>query len=180
VVEEVAPRARAAGVRVSVTLAASFGCPFEGEVPVARTVALATRCAAAGVDEVALADTIGVGVPADVTRRVDAVRRELGDGMPLRAHFHNTRNTGYANAVAAVDAGVGALDASLGGIGGCPFAPKATGNIATEDLVFLLERSGIDTGVDLPALLAAGEWLEQQLGRPVPSLVSKAGLFPAA
>ena len=180
VVEEVAPLARAAGVRVSVTLAASFGCPYDGEVPVARTVALAERCAAAGIDELALADTIGVGVPADVTRRVGAVRAAIGGGPALRAHFHNTRNTGYANAVAAVEAGVTALDASLGGIGGCPFAPRATGNIATEDLAFLLERSGIATGLDLDELLRASEWLEQQLGRVTPSLVSKAGLFPAA
>jgi hydroxymethylglutaryl-CoA lyase len=179
VAEEVAAAARAAGVRVSATLAASFGCPFEGEVPLARTVALAERCAVAGVDEVALADTIGVAVPADVTRRVRAVAAAVGPGVALRAHFHNTRNTGYANAWAALEAGVGALDASLGGIGGCPFAPRATGNIATEDLVHLLARSGVDTGVDLGALLEASAWLEGQLGRPVPALVPKAGPWPA-
>lgn len=180
VVEQVAPLARAAGVSTSVTFSVSFGCPFDGEVPVSRTVDLVTRCVSAGIDEVALADTIGVAVPTDVHRRVRAVRDAVGETVRLRAHFHNTRNTGYANAWAAVEEGVVALDASLGGIGGCPFAPKATGNIATEDLAFLLERSGVDTGLDLEQLLVAAEWLEHQLDRPVPSLVSKAGLFPAA
>jgi len=177
VVEAVAPLARAAGLVPTVTLAASFGCPYEGEVPIARTVALAERLAASGVEEIALADTIGVGVPPDVRRRVEAVRAVTGD-LRLRAHFHNTRNTGYANALAAVEAGVGVLDSSLGGIGGCPFAPKATGNIATEDLVYLLERSGYRTGVDLDALVAASDWLGEQVGRPTPALVSKAGGFP--
>lgn len=180
VVETVAPLAAAAGVRTTVTLSTSFGCPFDGEVPVSRTVDLVARCAAIGVDEIALADTIGVGVPADVTRRVAAARDAVGDGVALRAHFHNTRNTGYANAFAAIAAGATALDASLGGIGGCPFAPRATGNIATEDLAFMLERSGISTGLDVDQLLVAAEWLQTQLGRPVPSLVSKAGVFPAA
>ena len=170
--------ARAAGRVPSVTLAASFGCPFEGEVPVARTVELAAAAAQAGAVEVALADTIGVGVPVDVQRRVGAVREVLPEGVVLRAHFHNTRNTGYANALAAVDAGVTVLDASLGGIGGCPFAPRATGNIATEDLVYALERSGIDTGLDLDALMRAAEWLGEQLERPVPGLLSRAGAFP--
>lgn len=180
VVEGVVPLATAAGVRTSVTLAASFGCPFEGEVPVARIAELAGRCAATGVTEIALADTIGVAVPADVKRRVSAVRETVGPDVALRAHFHNTRNTGYANAWAAVETGVTSLDASLGGIGGCPFAPKATGNIATEDLVFLLARSGVSTGVDLDRLLEASRWLSEQLGRPVPSLLSRSGLFPAA
>jgi hydroxymethylglutaryl-CoA lyase len=178
-VEAVAPLARAAGVRPTVTMTTCFGCPFDGEVPIGRIVELAERCAAAGVDELSLADTIGVGVPAEVTKRVAAVRAAVGDGVALRAHFHNTRNTGYANAWAALEAGVGSLDASLGGIGGCPFAPRATGNIATEDLVFMLERSGVDTGVDVDRLLAAAAWLEAQLGRPVPSLLGKAGVFPA-
>jgi hydroxymethylglutaryl-CoA lyase len=179
-VEAVAPLARAAGVRPTVTITTCFGCPFEGEVPMERIVGLAERCAAAGVAEISLADTIGVGVPAEVTRRVGAVRRAVGDGVALRAHFHNTRNTGYANAWAALEAGVTALDASLGGIGGCPFAPKATGNIATEDLAFMLARSGVETGVDLERLLDAAAWLEAELARPVPSLLPKAGVFPAA
>lgn len=173
-VQAIAPRAKAAGLPVSVTLSASFGCPYEGEVEVARLVDVATQVAP-GIDELAIADTIGVAVPADVHRRIAAVR-EATD-VPLRVHVHNTRNTGYASALAAADAGVTVLDASLGGIGGCPFAPRATGNIATEDLVFALERSGYDTGLDLDALCRASEWLGEQLGRPTPGLVSKAGAF---
>ncbi len=176
-VEEMVPLARAAGVVPTVTLSASFGCPYEGVVPLDRVVALAERLAATGVEELAIADTIGVAVPADVRTRVKAVRAVTGD-VRLRAHFHNTRNTGYANALAAYESGITVLDASLGGIGGCPFAPKATGNIATEDLAYLLERSGISTGLDLEALMAASDWLGEQLGRPTPALVSKAGGFP--
>ena len=171
-------RAREAGRSTTVTLAAAFGCPFEGEVPVGRVADLAGRLAGSGVDELALADTIGVGVPADVRTRVRAVRDAVGADLPLRAHFHNTRNTGYANALTALEAGVTALDSALGGIGGCPFAPRATGNIATEDLVYALERSGIPTGFDLDALLLAAEWLALQLERPVPGLLSRAGGFP--
>lgn len=175
VVEEVAPLALAAGVEPTVTISTAFGCPFDGEVDPGYVAELAARLAHTGVTEIALADTIGVGVPRqvrDLVGRIPATVR-------LRAHFHNTRNTGYANALAAFEAGVRVLDSSLGGIGGCPFAPKATGNIATEDLVFLLERSGISTGVDLDALIRASAWLGEQLGRPTPSLVSKAGGFPA-
>lgn len=178
-VEQVAPLAVASGLVPTVTISTSFGCPFEGEVPTGRVVALAERLAATGVAEVAIADTIGVAVPADVRAVVGQVGAALPGSVRLRAHFHNTRNTGYANALAAYEAGVRVLDASLGGIGGCPFAPKATGNIATEDLVYLLERSGVDTGVDLDALITASEWLGRQLGRPTPSLVSKAGGFPS-
>lgn len=178
-VEKIAPLARAAGLKTSVTIGASFGCPFEGEVPVARIVAMAERIAGIGVDEIALADTIGVAVPPDVRERVTAVKAVIGD-VQLRAHFHNTRNTGYANALTAVENGVTVLDASLGGIGGCPFAPKATGNIATEDLVYLLHRSGYETGTDLEALIAASDWLGEVMGRPTPALVSKAGDFPKA
>ena len=176
-VEEVVPLARAAGLVATVTLSATFGCPYEGEVPLARVVGLAERVAATGVEELAIADTIGVAVPADVRARAGAVRAVTGD-VRLRAHFHNTRNTGYANALAAYESGITVLDASLGGIGGCPFAPRATGNIATEDLAYLLERSGISTGLDLDALVAASDWLGEQLGRPTPALVSKAGGFP--
>ena len=154
-----------------------FGCPFEGEVPIERSVKLAEQVAATGVKEIALADTIGVGVPADVRKRFDAVRAVTGD-IPLRAHFHNTRNTGYANALAAYESGVTILDASLGGIGGCPFAPKATGNIATEDLVNLFERSGIRTGIDLDALVQDALWLEGILGHTITGQVAKAGVFP--
>ncbi len=145
VVAEVVPLARAAGILPTVTLSVAFGCPFSGEVSVDRVRRVVEQVAATGVAEVAIADTIGVAVPRDVTTRVAAVRDLIGD-LPLRAHFHNTRNTGYANALAAADAGVSVLDASLGGIGGCPFAPRATGNIATEDLVYALHRSGYDDG----------------------------------
>jgi hydroxymethylglutaryl-CoA lyase len=175
-VTAIAPKARQAGLPVSVTLSASFGCPYDGEVEVARLVDVAEQVAAANIDELAIADTIGVAVPADVHRRLNAVRDAVD--VPLRVHVHNTRNTGYASALAAADAGVSVLDASLGGIGGCPFAPRATGNIATEDLVFALERSGFDTGLDLDALCRASDWLGDQLGRPTPGLVAKAGGFP--
>ncbi len=177
-VAAVAPQARQAGLPVSVTLSASFGCPYEGEVEVSRLVDVASRVAAAGIDELAIADTIGVAVPRDVHRRLSAVRDAVD--VPLRVHVHNTRNTGYASALAAADAGVTVLDASLGGIGGCPFAPRATGNIATEDLVYALERSGYSTGLDLDALCRASEWLGERLGRPTPGLVAKAGGFPPA
>ena len=130
-----------------------------------------------GAAEIALADSIGAAVPTDVTARLTAARARMGD-VALRAHFHNTRNTGLANAYAAVEAGVGALDASLGGIGGCPFAPNATGNIPTEDLVYLLTRMGIDTGLDLDRLVAIVPWIEHVLDKRVPGLLSKAGVFP--
>lgn len=168
----------AEGRAVAVTLAASFGCPFSGEVPVSVTASLAARCAVDGVAEIVLADTIGVGVPSDVRRKVAAVRAAVPSHVRVRAHFHNTRNTGYANALAAVEEGVDVLDASLGGIGGCPFAPAATGNIATEDLVYLLHRSGFETGLDLEALRSGAVWVGEQLGRSVPGLLSRAGGFP--
>ena len=171
-------RARAEGLGTSVTLAAAFGCPYEGEVEPGRVAELAGRLAEAGVDEIALADTIGVAVPRNVTALVGLVRDTVPAEVRLRGHFHNTRNTGYANALAAVEAGVQVVDASLGGIGGCPFAPRATGNIATEDLVYALERSGVRTGLDLDALMRAAEWLGSALDRPVPGLVGRAGAFP--
>jgi hydroxymethylglutaryl-CoA lyase len=174
--ERTAAAARAAGLRVTVTIGASFGCPFEGEVSTEQVVHIARRAAACGAQEIALADTIGVGVPRDVHRLVSAVR-EVSD-LPLRCHFHNTRNTGYANAIAAVEAGVSALDASSGGIGGCPFAPNATGNIATEDLSYLLHRSGIETGLSFPALLDASTYVGNELGGQVPALLGRAGSFP--
>jgi hydroxymethylglutaryl-CoA lyase len=178
VVAQVVPLARAAGIVPTVTLSVAFGCPFAGEVPVDRLRRVVDAVAATGVTEVALADTIGVAVPADVVARVAATRALTGD-LRLRAHFHNTRNTGYANALAAVDAGVRVLDASLGGIGGCPFAPRATGNIATEDLVYALHRSGHGTGVDLDAAIAASAWLAGLLGRDLPAALPRAGAFPA-
>ena len=176
---DIARDAKAAGLRAQVTISTAFGCPFEGEVPVARVVDIARRVAEAGPLEIALADTIGVGVPSQVAELVARVR-EAVPHVPLRGHFHNTRNTGIANAYAAVEAGVVALDASIGGVGGCPFAPAATGNIATEDLVYLLSRMGVSTGVDLEALIATGRWLEAALGRSVPGMLVKAGGFPGA
>jgi isopropylmalate/homocitrate/citramalate synthase len=176
---EIAALARAAGIRAQITISTAFGCPFEGEVPVARVRAIAERLAAGEPDELAVADTIGVAVPTQVTGLIAALRASLPRAR-LRAHFHNTRNTGLANAYAAVEAGVRALDASCGGIGGCPFAPAATGNIPTEDLIYMLHRMGLDTGVDLPALLATSQWLQQTLDHAVPGMLVKAGIFPAA
>lgn len=175
----VVPLAREAGMSATVTLSVAFGCPFSGEVPVDRLRRVVAGAAATGAGEVALADTIGVAVPRDVAARVAAARAELG-GLALRAHFHNTRNTGYANALAAAEVGVAVLDASLGGIGGCPFAPRATGNIATEDLVNALHRSGFDTGLDLDALVEASLWLADALGRVLPAYLPRAGVFPSA
>jgi hydroxymethylglutaryl-CoA lyase len=174
-----ADRAAAAGVRRTVTLAAAFGCPFEGEVTTERVADVLERCAQAQPDEVAFGDTIGVGVPTQVRALAD-VAASAASGVPVRWHFHNTRNTGYANAMAAVETGGAVLDASSGGIGGCPFAPNATGNIATEDLVYLLERSEISTGVDLDPLLPLGERLGDLLGHQVPGQLARAGMFPPA
>ncbi len=170
--------ARAAGRSAQATIAVSFGCPFEGEVPVSRVVDMAREIAAAGPLEIALADTIGVAVPGQVSQVLEAVRAAV-PGMPLRCHFHNTRNTGIANAWAAMQTGVTRLDSSVGGIGGCPFAPKATGNIATEDLNYMLMRSGYRSGYDQDALCALTPWLAEKLGlAELPAMVSRAGGFP--
>lgn len=174
---EIAAAARGR-IAAGVTIGAAFGCPFEGEVPLSRLMRVVEAAIAHGPHEIALADTIGVATPRDVAERVGAVRRAFPD-MPVRLHLHNTRNTGIANAWAGVEAGARALDSSFGGVGGCPFAPKATGNIATEDLVYMLERSGVSTGMDLQACIEAAEWLEAQLGHTVPGMVMKAGGFPA-
>jgi isopropylmalate/homocitrate/citramalate synthase len=163
-----------AGLRVTATLAVAFGCPFEGCVDPGVVADHARRMAAAGADELMLADTIGVGVPAQVRRLLpDAV--EAMDGRPVGLHLHNTRNTGYVNAATGLEHGATVLDASLGGLGGCPFAPRATGNIATEDLVYLLQGEGVSTGVSLEGLIDAAEWLAGVLGRELPGLVYKAG-----
>ena len=172
--------ARDASIPTSVTLAASFGCPYEGEVAAERVRMVLDQVAAAGPHEIALADSIGVATPVDVRERIALADQVLaGTGIRLRCHFHNTRNTGLANATAAVEAGVRVLDASLGGIGGCPFAPNATGNIPTEDLAYLLERMGYDTGLDLDAACGIVPWLEATVDHPVPGYLSKAGIFPA-
>ncbi len=175
---DIARLARDAGIRAQLTISTAFGCPFEGEVPAEGVVSLAERAAAGIPDEIAIADTIGVAVPTQVSELVAGLRRAI-PATRLRAHFHNTRNTGLANAYAAVQAGVRALDASCGGIGGCPFAPAATGNIPTEDLIYMLHRMGLDTGVQLPALLDTSRWLQQTLEHAVPGMLVKAGIFPA-
>jgi hydroxymethylglutaryl-CoA lyase len=177
VVTAMAGRAREAGRFFGVTIAASFGCPFEGEVAPARVVDIARALAGAGVDEIALADSIGVAVPADVRRLVEAVRPVIGL-TPLRVHFHNTRNTAVGNVYAAVEAGVRIVDASCGGVGGCPFAPGATGNVGTEDVLYLLHRMGYATGIDLDAVIATAKWLEGPLAATMPAMVSRAGAFP--
>jgi hydroxymethylglutaryl-CoA lyase len=176
--EEVAAAARARGLFTTLTLPTAFGCPFEGEVAVDRVVELARRGAAAGFDELCLADTIGVGTPDRVRVLTARVREAVGDRPPLRYHFHNTRNTGFANAFAAILDGVTTLDASAGGIGGCPFAPRATGNIATDDLVYMTARMGLDSGYDLDKLLPTAAFLTDQLGHQVPALLPRAGPFP--
>ncbi|WP_193608621.1 hydroxymethylglutaryl-CoA lyase [Nocardioides lijunqiniae] len=171
-------QAREAGVFATVTVAASFGCPFEGEVPLARLREVVSRVVDTGPDELALADTIGVAVPRDLTERFALAREVAGADLPLRVHLHDTRHTGVANAVAAVAAGVTTLDASIGGAGGCPFAPNATGNVATEDLVYLFARSGIETGLDLAATVDTVTWLEDRLGKRLPGALLRAGGFP--
>lgn len=175
---DIAAAAREAGMRAQVTISTAFGCPFEGEVPPRRVMELAERLALDEPDEIAVADTIGVAVPTQVSDLFATLRKALPQ-VKWRAHFHNTRNTGLANAYAAVQSGVRALDASCGGIGGCPFAPAATGNIPTEDLLYMLHRMGVRTGVDLPALLETSRWLQQTLNHTVPGMLVKAGLFPA-
>ena len=171
--------AKAAGRSAQVTIATAFGCPFQGEIDPAHVVAMARRLAGAGPAEIALADTIGVAVPAAVTALVGAVRAAIAP-LPVRVHFHDTRNTGIANVWAAVAAGAATVDAALGGLGGCPFAPGAAGNVATEDVVYLLERSGVETGLDLAQLLDASRWLAGMIGKPLPASLARAGGFPGA
>ncbi len=175
---KIAERAQRNGVRANVMISSAFGCPYEGEVKVERIVELAKQVIEAGPAELGIADSIGVAVPNQVTELLGRVRDAIGD-LPIRCHFHNTRNIGLANAQAAVDAGVSYLDASIGGIGGCPFAPAATGNIPTDDLLYLLDRSGVETGVSLEKIVDVSHWLEQELGRSVPALLPKAGIFPS-
>lgn len=179
IAKRVVALARGEGRSAQITIGASFGCPFEGEVAQDRVVAMARSAAEAGPREVALADTIGVAVPRDVARLVTRVRDAIFP-IPVRIHLHDTRNTGIANVWAAVLAGATTVDASLGGLGGCPFAPGAAGNVATEDVAYLLERSGVATGVDLSALIDAVDWFGGVVGKPLPGSVSKAGRFPAA
>jgi len=175
---EVAALAAQGGARLSATVSTAFGCPFDGEVPVRRVVDVAEHCAEQTIFELALADTIGVAAPSDVHERFRAVKAVLPAHIQLRAHFHNTRNTALANAVAAVEEGVRALDGSLGGIGGCPFAPGAAGNVPTEDLLYMFTRMGFDTGIDLDRAIEAACFIGGVLGRPTPGMVSRAPKWP--
>lgn len=177
VAERIVAMAREAGRTAQVTIAVAFGCPFGGEVDPAHVVAMVERLAASGAVEIALADTIGVAVPAQVSALVAAVRGAAGE-LPVRAHFHNTRNTGIANVWAAIEAGASVIDASIGGLGGCPFAPGAAGNVATEDVAYMLARSGVATGLDLDALIATTHWLGGVMAKDMPSMLARAGGFP--
>lgn len=174
---DISDAARASGVKTAVTVSAVCGCPYEGRVAAESVLDIVGELAETQPDELALADTIGAGVPTQVAD-LFAGARERAPGITLRGHFHNTRNTALANIAAAIDTGVRVFDSSLGGVGGCPFAPKATGNVATEDVVYLVHEMGYDTGLDLDALIDTTVWLESQLGHGVPSLVAKAGGFP--
>ena len=169
--------AKTAGRSGQITIATAFGCPFEGAIAIDRVIEMAKRAADAAPREIALADTIGVAVPAQVSEMLGRVREAVGD-IPVRVHFHNTRGTGIANVWAAVKEGAATVDASLGGLGGCPFAPGAAGNVATEDVIYMLEKSGIGTGVELPQVVEAAGWLAGLMGRSLPAMVSKAPAFP--
>ncbi len=172
--ERIVARAHEDGIRATVTIGTAFGCPFEGAIDPERVLEIAARLVRGGADEIVLADTVGVGVPRQVRHLVtEAVKL----GQPIGVHLHNTRSTGFANAYEALASGATVLDASVGGIGGCPFAPRATGNIATEDLVYLLHGEGVETGIDLDALIGVAEWLEGVLGRPLEGQVYRAGTF---
>ncbi len=175
---KIAGRAKTNGKIANIMISSAFGCPFEGEVDADKIIEIAKKVLEAEPAELGIADSIGVAVPKQVTHLVHRLRDEFG-AIPLRFHLHNTRNTGLANAQAAVDAGVDSLDASIGGIGGCPFAPAATGNIPTDDLLYMLDRSQIETGVSLQKIMDTSLWLEQELGRGVPAMLPKAGIFPS-
>mgnify|MGYP003576445439 FL=1 len=166
------------GRRAQITIATAFGCPFDGEVDPDRVVDMARKAVASGALEVALADTIGVAGPGQVSQLVNRVREVIAP-VPVRVHFHNTRNSGPANVWAALEAGAPTIDSSIPGLGGCPFAPRATGNVPTEDVVYMLQRSGYDTGLDLDRVIDSATWLTSAMGRELPGMVSKAGVFPA-
>ena len=174
---EISDEAKSSGIRTNVLIAGSFGCPYEGEVAPEHIAEIAEKVLKGNPDIIGLADSVGFAVPNQIKKTFSLIK-ELAPDLPLRTHLHNTRNTGLANAAAAIEAGVTIVDASTGGIGGCPFAPKATGNIQTDDLLYMLNRSGIETGVDLNQVVENSEWLESELGRAVPAMVPKAGIFP--
>ncbi len=179
VIEALTRQAQAAGMDMGVTISAAFGCPFEGEVPKERVARLAQRLAVLGYEEISLADTIGAAGPSDVTALLRRLR-QLEPELRLRCHFHNTRNTAVANAYAALQEGVRSFDASCGGVGGCPFAPAATGNVGTEDLLYMINRMGLETGIDITKIIATAKWLEGPLQTTMPAMVTRAGLFPVA
>ena len=172
--ERIVARAHEDGIRATVTIGTSFGCPFEGAIDPGRVLEIAARLAAADPDEIVFADTVGVGVPRQVRHLVS---EGVKLGKPIGVHLHNTRSTGFANAYEAIASGASVLDSSVGGIGGCPFAPRATGNIATEDLVYMLHGEGIETGIDLDVLIGVAQWLEGVLGRTLEGQVYRAGSF---
>lgn len=176
-IEEMLPEAAAAGMKTTVTISVAFGCPYEGEVKPDAVAALAKRSVAAGAGEIALGDTIGVATPRDVDELVGIALAAIGE-TKLRCHFHDTRNTGVANVVAAVAAGVSTIDASVGGTGGCPYAPNATGNVPTEDVLYTLHRMGFSTGIDIDGIIATGRWLGERLGKPLPAALGRAGTWP--
>jgi len=173
----IASDAKSAGIRTNVIIACSFGCPYEGEVDPELIASIAEKILEGEPNILGLADSVGVAVPNQVKKTFSLIK-ELAPNIPLRTHLHNTRNTGLANAAAAIEAGVTIIDASTGGIGGCPFAPKATGNIPMDDLLYMLDRSGIETGVNLKKIVSNSEWLEEKLEHSVPAMVPKAGIFP--
>ncbi len=175
---EIAGKVKDAGLKLAGVIGAAFGCPFEGDVNPLQVIELAKRLVDGGATEITLADTIGAAVPTQITSMLSQLRSALNADISLGLHLHNTRNTGFANASAAAIAGIDFLDSSVGGIGGCPFAPRATGNIATEDLCFMLRNMGFDTDVDLTKLIAVSEWTETHFDAPLPGQVMKAGLFP--
>ena len=179
VIEEITREVRAAGINMGVTVSAAFGCPFEGEMPQEKVVRLVQRLAAMGYTGISLADTIGAAGPSDVAALVKRIRT-LEPALSLSCHFHNTRNTAVANTYAAIQEGVRSFDASCGGVGGCPFAPAATGNVATEDLLYMIHRMGLKTGINIDKIIETAKWLEGPLGSSMPAMVTRAGVFPSA
>ena len=179
VIEEITREVRAAGINMGVTVSAAFGCPFEGEMPQEKVARLVQRLAAMGYTDISLADTIGAAGPSDVAALVKRIRT-LEPALSLSCHFHNTRNTAVANTYAAIQEGVRSFDASCGGVGGCPFAPAATGNVATEDLLYMIHRMGLKTGINIDKIIETAKWLEGPLGSSMPAMVTRAGVFPSA